>query len=74
LTSPVFFLGEHFLEALKWLASNRLHTMEGVHNVGLHMGMLGGPTKALKLLSSRFDNTFEDKMSSLKGKKEGLTC
>jgi hypothetical protein len=48
--------------------------MEGVHNVGLHMGMLGGPTKALKLLSSRFDNTFEDKMSSLKGKKEGLTC
>jgi hypothetical protein len=42
------------------LASNRLHLMESIHNVGLDMGVLCGPTKTLKLLASSNLNTFDE--------------
>jgi hypothetical protein len=60
LTSPEFILGEHFLEVVKGLASNCLYSMESVHNIGLDMGVLCGPTKSLKLLASSNENTFEN--------------
>jgi hypothetical protein len=60
LTSPIFLLGEHILEGLKWLAPHGLHTMEGMHNVGLDMEVLCGPTQAMKLLVSRNHNTLEE--------------
>jgi hypothetical protein len=58
-TSPVFILSEHVLEALKGLASNCLHSMESMHDVGLDMGVLERPTKTLNLLALCFLNTFE---------------
>jgi predicted amino acid dehydrogenase len=52
LTPPVFLLGEHFFEGIQWLAPHSLHTMQSVHDVGLDMGVLGGSTSALNLISS----------------------
>jgi hypothetical protein len=60
LTSPEFIIGEHFLEAIKGLASNCLHSMGSMYNIGLDMGVLYGPTKTLKLLASSNENIFEN--------------
>jgi hypothetical protein len=49
LTSLEFVLGENVFEGLKWLAPYGLHMMESVHNVGLDMGVLCGPSEATKL-------------------------
>jgi hypothetical protein len=63
-TSPEFFLREYPLKALKGLASNRLDSMESVHNVGLDMGVLSGPTKSQKLLASSTLNSFDESPTS----------
>jgi hypothetical protein len=63
-TSPEFFLSEHPLKALKGLASNRLHSIESVHYVGLDMGVLSGPTKSKKLLTSSTLNSFDESPTS----------
>jgi hypothetical protein len=39
-TPSEFFLSEQILEALKWLATHCLNSMECVHHVGFHMGVL----------------------------------
>ena len=48
-TPPVLLLSEPNLEALKWHATHRLHTVQCVHHAGLHMGVLIGPKNASKL-------------------------
>jgi hypothetical protein len=45
-TPPVFLLSEPNLKALKWHATHRLHPIQCVHHVDLHMGVLIGPTQA----------------------------
>jgi hypothetical protein len=45
-TPLVFLLSEPNLEALKWHATHRLHSIQCVHHAGLHMGVLIGPTQA----------------------------
>jgi hypothetical protein len=45
-TPPVFLLSEPNLEALKWHATYRLHSIQCVHRAGLHMGVLIGPKHA----------------------------
>jgi hypothetical protein len=42
-TLPIILLSEQALEAVKWLGSHRLHSMECVHHIGLDMGVLSGP-------------------------------
>jgi hypothetical protein len=74
LTSPIFILGEHILEGLKWLARHGLNTMESVYNVGLDMGVLCRPSKAMKLLVSGNHNTFEEWLTSFRGGEDGLAC
>jgi hypothetical protein len=73
-TSPEFFLREHPLKALKGLASNRLDSMESVHNVGLDMGVLSGPTKSQKLLASSTLSSFDESPTAFTLGKDGLTC
>jgi hypothetical protein len=63
-TSPELFLREHPFKALKGLASNHLDSMESVHNVGLDMGVLSGPTKSQKLLASSTLNSFDESPTS----------
>jgi hypothetical protein len=48
-TFPVLIRSEHLLEALKGLASKCSNSMECVHDVGLHMGVLGRPTESLNV-------------------------
>ena len=52
-TLPVFLLRDQILETLKWLSTHRLHSMECVHNVGLHVGVLSSPAKALQSLVNK---------------------
>ena len=47
---------------------------ESVHNVGLDMEVLFGPTKEMKLLVSCNYNTFEECLTSFREGEDGLTC
>jgi hypothetical protein len=47
-TLSVLLLSEHVFKALKCKGTHSLNTMEGVHHVGLNMGVLIGPTKEIQ--------------------------
>jgi hypothetical protein len=45
-----------------------------VHNVGLHMGMLGGPTESLNVSASSTPNSLKESITSFNIGEYGLTC
>jgi hypothetical protein len=45
-----------------------------VHNVGLDMGVLSGPTKSQKLLASSTLSSFDESPIAFTLGKDGLTC
>jgi hypothetical protein len=44
-----------------------------VHNVGLHMGVLGGPTKSLNVSASSTPNSLKESRTSFNKEECGLT-
>jgi hypothetical protein len=45
-----------------------------VHDVGLHMGVLGGPTESFNVSASSTSKSFEESTTSFKKWECGLTC
>ena len=42
-TLPVFLVSEPNFKALKWHGTHKLNSMEYVHHISLHIGVLIGP-------------------------------
>jgi hypothetical protein len=60
--------------SFKGLASKCLNSVESVYDVGLYMGVLGGPKESLNVSTSSTPNSFEESTTSFNIGECGLTC